>query len=159
MSPGYVPTGPWTAGSAPGVSAAFLTNLEAFVQQLEGDTGVTTITGGTNGTADCYQPLQGTIKMVVIIEKAFRTGGANQDYTLPVAFTTKGFFIAGDTNTFRFRNGGADQNVDVITALAAGGGTAVNQGNVSAHSFGGITQGFEPSCLRAVSIQERACHR
>ena len=48
MSPGYVPTGPWTAGSAPGVSAAFLTNLEAFVQQLEGDTGVTTITGGKN---------------------------------------------------------------------------------------------------------------
>ncbi len=81
--------------------------------------------------------------MVVIIEKAFRTGGANQDYTLPVAFTTKGFFIAGDTNTFRFRNAGADQNVDVITALAAGGGTAVNQGNVSAHSFGGITHPFD----------------
>src|SRR6266704_1092931 len=95
MSPGYVPTGPWTAGSAPGVSAAFLTNLEAFVQQLEGDTGVTTITGGTNGTADCYQPLQGTI------------------------------------------------NMDVITALAAGGGTAVNQGNVQAHSFGGITHPFD----------------
>ncbi len=139
----YPVTGPFTNNSAPGIAFGFLNNLEAFIQQLEGDTGVTTINGGTNGTADHYQILQGTVKVCVIIEKSFRTAGANQDWTLPVAFTTKAFFFAGDCVTFSFVNASSVQNVDVITALAAGGGTPVNQGTVSAHSLGGITHPFD----------------
>ncbi len=121
------------------MSAAYNNALEAFIQQLEGDAGVTTITGGTNGTCDCYEPLQGTIKMVVLIQKSFRTGGANQDYTLPVPFTTKGFFWAGDCDTFSFLNGGGTQNVDVITSS----GNSTNQGTVTANTFGGITHPFD----------------
>jgi len=81
--------------------------------------------------------------MVVIICKAFRTGGTNQDYTLPVPFTTKGLFICGDIDTCTFMNGGTGQNVDVVTALAASGGSAVNQGSLSSNSFGGITHPFD----------------
>ena len=130
-------------GSAPGIAAAFLNNIENFIQQLEGDTGVTTINGGTNGTATHYQPVQGTIKVVIVMENAFRTGGANQDYTLPVAFTVGGFVLAGDVNNFQLLSATVAQNVDVIVTIASGGGTASAVTTVHADSFGSMLHPFD----------------
>jgi hypothetical protein len=129
-----------TAGNQQHILGTLLVDQAAsFSAAINPNTPVTTITGGTNGTCDCYQPLQGTIKIVVLILKSFRTGGSTQDYTLPTAFTTKGFFLAGDCDTFTFMNGGVGQNVDVITSS----GNSNNQGTVTGNTFGGITHPFD----------------
>ena len=119
--------------------AGALTVLDLITTILKINPAVTTLVGGTNGTADCLQPLQGTVKLVIILCNQFRTGGADQDYTLPVAFTTKGFYWTGNVDTGHFVNGGAGQNVDQATAF----GTLTNQGNFTTGSFGDITHPFD----------------
>jgi len=138
----YTPTGPFSNGIAPGMSAAFLNNIEAWIALIDNSTPIT-ITGGTNGTATCYQPLQGTLKVVYISEASFRTGGANQDYTLPTPFNTGCMFWCTDVDTFSFRNAGGTNNADVLTAIASGGGTLTSVGNVSANSSGAYVHAID----------------
>jgi len=120
-----------------------LTVLDLLASIISPTPSATTLNGGTNGTANHYQPLQGTIKMVIVMENAFRTGASNQDWALPVAFTTGAFFLAGVVNTFDFMSGGVAQSADIITALASGGGTAVGGTSIHADSFGSIFHPFD----------------
>jgi hypothetical protein len=95
-----------------------------------------TVNGGTSGTAIGYQMLQGTMKIVQVIENNFRTAGANQDLTLPVAFVAQVFIISSGTVTLNLLAGGVAQTVNITTALAAGGGTVTSQNDFGSNSFG-----------------------
>ena len=143
MSGPYVQVGPFLAGSAPGLSAAYANGLESALLQLQGSIGATTINGGTGGTATCHEVLQGPVKMCVIQLAAFQTGGVAQDWILPVAFTACSLIIGADVSNFRLRNTGADQNSDVWTTLAAGGGSTTNQPTVHVTSIAGNQHAFD----------------
>src|SRR5260221_12738078 len=78
--PAYVPTGPWTNGGAPGISAAFLGTLESWIQQAEGATGSSTINGSTAGTATVYYPFQRPFKLLIVQLVGFCNGGLSFSY-------------------------------------------------------------------------------
>ncbi len=145
---GYTVTGPFTAGSAPGLSAAYNNAIEAFIQQLEGDIGAVVLNGATSGTATLYQVLQGTHKKVVIILNNFKNiGGSTQTITFPTAFTAGCQIRTTAMFQIELRVTGAAQNIDVLTTLGAAGGTVTTQTNIAAHSLG-VSKAFSLACSR-----------
>src|SRR5260221_3229477 len=57
MAGPYSPTGPFTNGSSPGLSAALFNELERWLAQV--DNAAATTLSGTTGTATAYMPFQG----------------------------------------------------------------------------------------------------
>jgi hypothetical protein len=141
----YTVTGPFVAGSAPGVSAAFLNNIETWIEQIDASTAHTI--SGTTGTMTLYQPLQGVFKLVYITMSGFQASG-NQDIALPTAFSQSALIWTGDIgiNTnggLKMRLSGADQNILVYSSLAAGSGSTTSQATIWKWSFGEIPTGFD----------------
>jgi len=123
--PAYVPTGPWTNGGAPGISAAFLGTLESWIQQAEGATGSSTINGSTAGTATLYQPFQGPFKLVIVQLVGFRNGGAPaQTLALPVPFTISlhGWNSSVGNASVQLMKAGVAQTVQVFQSASGGAG-------------------------------------
>ncbi len=97
----------------------------------------TVTNGGTAGSATMWMPFQGSaLKVVIIKHSGFQTGASNQDVALPTAFTDGCFFFTGGCSAFQLLNSGVAQNVNIITALAAAGGTSVFQSTINGFSFG-----------------------
>ncbi len=109
--PGYTQVGPFSNGIAPGLSAAFFNGLESWIQQTEGDTGASTVSGSTSGTVTLYQALQGPVKYVLILV----SGSYNstlKTIALPVAFTARAAIrVYGNNGPMRFLAGGVAQSV------------------------------------------------
>jgi hypothetical protein len=112
-------------------------------------TSVVSINGGTSGTATLYQDFQGAVKRVLIVLSNFRTGAANQTIALPTPFISNAKIDAGGIGTsaqtggMQLLNGGVAQNIDVVTALAALGGTRTSQTTIYQYSFGYTTHPFD----------------
>jgi hypothetical protein len=100
------------------------------------DPAPTVVTGGVSGTATVWQPFRGDVKVVFIWYNNFKTSTSAQNLPFPLPFTS-GFLIFGsDFPGSSFFSGGSTQNVDVLTTLASGGGTKVNQATISSWSLG-----------------------
>lgn len=163
----YTATGPFTNSNPPGISAAFLNAVETFLSTgwfdsnftNDGSTNLTAnsyiapffkanpsgtvLNGSTAGTATLYQPERGTWKEIFIVLSGFRnTGGTVQTIALPVAFTTFVRVETGALFSIQLLVGGSAQTINVVTALAGGGGSTNGQTTISANSFG--------NCLAAV---------
>jgi len=102
--------------------------------------------GSTNGSMTLYQPLQGIVKMAVIVFSGFRNnGGATQSLVLPVPFTGRSKMWCGavPTTGVTFQLVGVNATVAVVTTLASGGGTAANVTSVLNISQGEILGGWD----------------
>src|SRR6266571_998069 len=95
----YTQFGPFTNGTSPPINASFLNGVESFLLlvnalatdssitsdsagaatmiKLAINSGSTVLNGSTAGTATLYQPLNGTLKLVVVYENGFRNGGGS----------------------------------------------------------------------------------
>lgn len=117
--------------------------LEALIDLVKGclnfSTPSTTTNGGIAGSATMWMPFQGaSFKLVLIKHLGFQTGASNQDAVLPTAFTDGCFFFTGACSAFQLLNAGSPQSGNIITALAAGGGTSVFQSTFNGFSFGNV---------------------
>lgn len=82
------------------------------------------VVGGTSGTADLYQILSGTIKLVVVSVTSFQTGASNQNLAIPTPFTKYVQFWTGDMSNFSLLKATVAQSINVYTAFAAAGGSS-----------------------------------
>src|SRR5687767_15023506 len=160
----YTPTGPFSNGGAPGISADFLNAVETMLDGINtsaedtnisaNGSGMLTLlslainttavsgTGTTAGSAQLYQFMRGTLKIAILHFNGYRNASATeQTIALPVAYTTKCFVFMATGKPVRPYSGGSPQSssVRVITALAAGGGTTVIHDDLSGASIGWFT--------------------
>ncbi|SRR5579885_1268950 len=120
---GYVLTGPFTNGSAPGISANFLNNIEDWMATVDGDiANAPSLSGSTSGVALLYQFFSGVHKVIYIYLNGFRNGGASaQNITFPQAFTSSLLIRVSDTNTFSLLSSGVAQNIGIINGFPSSG--------------------------------------
>jgi len=99
------------------------------------------LTGGTAGTAEMYQWMQGTIKTTWIVLNGFRTAGADQFFTLPSPYTKAVRIWSQGTLTWAAMAGGAAQTVTIyVTGAGAGGATTAASTNIFADNQGFVAQ-------------------
>lgn len=123
----YVPTGPFVNGTSPGITAAFLNNIEAFIEQLEADTGASTISGSTSGTATLYQPLQGNFKVLIVRFNNFRNGSAPaQTLAIPTPITAVEYIFTSNCGAFQVLSSSVAQTVAQITSFVTNADNGVN---------------------------------
>jgi hypothetical protein len=157
----YTQYGPFANGGSPPVNSNFLNGVESFLltvnalatdanitsdgngaatlAKLALNTSSTVLNGATAGTATLYQPFNGTLKLVLVYLNGFRNGGGTaQTLAIPVPFTTSFRFWTGDTNPLTFTGSSVSRTANIITALAAGGGTITSQTTVNSHSMGHV---------------------
>lgn len=157
----YSQYGPFDNGGSPPVNENFLNGLESFlllINALATDSHITSdgngaatllklainsssavLNGSTAGTATLYQPLNGTLKLVLCYLNGFRNGGGSaQTLAIPTPFVTSFRWWTGDINPLTFVGSSSSRTANIITALAAGGGTITSQTTVNGHSFGGV---------------------
>jgi hypothetical protein len=163
----YTPFGTWNNGTSPGISAAFLNALEAFLilinsgatdSNISAASGILTtlgikanptvvsVTGTTAGTATLYQALQGSVKLAVLAQNGYRNSTTTEQViTLPVGFTYKGFLLTGNTASLRPYTGASAQTntARVLTGLSTSGGSTNLQSSVPLYSIGYISGSFD----------------
>jgi hypothetical protein len=123
---GYTPSGPWNNGGSPPISAAFLGNVENWIQQTEGSTGSIVLSGSTSGTATLYQVLQGPFKLVIVQLNNFRNGSAPaQTLAMPTPFTATCRGWNSNVNPFQLLKASVAQTVQQLTALNNGADNGV----------------------------------
>jgi len=103
------------------------------------NTGQTTFTGPTSGNVKFYLLITGTIKIMIANFNNYQNNTANrQTFTFPesITMTAPTFWIATEIPGLQGFTGVTGQQFNIITALAAGGGTTVQQNNINKASFG-----------------------
>ena len=122
----YTNTGsPWTNGSAPGISAAFLDAIEGWVYQVDNPPDVV-LTGTTAGTATLYETVYANRKEVLLIFAGYENSSSTpQSIVLPHAFTfmawaTSGGFTTSSSNGIQFLLSGTPANIHTCGSLAGG---------------------------------------
>ena len=147
----YTPSGPFTNGAAPGLSASLFNNLEAYIAWAEGDASAqVTVTGTTAGSATCYQFLQGGLKGFFLYFNGYRNSTATEQLlALPVGFTTYAGWIAfGGIPQTHIYVGSTQQNgkITVVTGFpappGAGGVSALNN-QMNGFQFGDMLTAFD----------------
>lgn len=107
------------------------------------------LNGGTSGTATLYQVEIGNVKRTIVYLNNFRTGASAQNLSFPTAYTkgalirTGGTGSSATTSHISFVASGVVQNVNVLTTLAAGGGTVTNQAWILQYSYGECPTAFD----------------
>lgn len=98
--------------------------------------GSITINGSTSGTAQLWQLWRGNFKYIICFLNNFRNGGGStQTITFPVAFLFAGYCRTTSFPAAQLLSGGVAQTVNVITALAVGGGTPTGATVFGGYSF------------------------
>jgi hypothetical protein len=126
--------------------AGTLTTIGLITQQLNSSPNVVTVNGTTNGTAQLYQILWGTFKLVVLFFNNYQNNSSTeQTISIPQPFTAKAFCIAGNTKVMTpYSNGTALSNcVRQITGLAASGGSVTIQNGITSEGLASITAPFD----------------
>lgn len=100
----------------------------ALASYLMANSPPTTINGSVSGTVSFYTPIWGTgMKVFLCLFNNYDTASV-ASFNFPTLMNQMLFGVSGNfastTPTFSFFKGGTIQNVDVITALASGGGSA-----------------------------------
>src|SRR5260221_5489521 len=127
MAGPYSPTGPFTNGSSPGLSAALFNELERWLAQV--DNAAATTLSGTTGTATAYMPFQGPhYKKVLLWLNGFQnTSGSTTNLALPTAFTSGGKDETGNLHIIGMWVGSTAQTLNIITSIAAAGGATATR--------------------------------
>lgn len=165
----YSKTGPFTNGSAPGISALFLNNVENELVALNSaatDSNISSdgtgllslpgiavnmspvvVNGSTSGNMTLYQPFRGAhFKVALIYFNSFRNnGGHTQGIVLPTAFADRSKMICGDlpSTGVSFQKSGVSNSVAVFNTIASAGGGVNNITVVNSNSIGEILGGWD----------------
>src|SRR5260221_6493775 len=136
MAGPYSPTGPFTNGSSPGLSAALFNELERWLAQV--DNAAATTLSGTPGTATAYMPFQVPhYKKVLLWLNGFQnTSGSTTNLALPTAFTSGGKVETESLHIIELWVGSTAQTLNIITSIAAAGGATATQTYIQGKSFG-----------------------
>lgn len=134
------------AGSITTDNSGTITSVGITTQKLNSSPNVVTVNGTTNGTAQLYQILWGTFKLVVLFFNNYQNNSSTeQTISIPQPFTAKAFCIAGNTKVMTpYASGSALSNcVRQITSLAAGGGGVTIQNGATSEGLASITSPFD----------------
>src|SRR6185503_6895232 len=143
--------GPSTVAPNNTIAASDINQLVNILALLYGSG--TSINGATAGTATLYQFFIGTLKVVIVYENGFRNGsGSAQTIAIPTPFVSDCFFFSSATGTFELLASGSSKTVNIITALASGGGTA----STSSTGVGSFSFGDCPGAIDTVSFNGSA---
>lgn len=134
----YTVTGPFTNGAAPGISGAFLNNIENWIETVDNTTAVT-VNGQSGGTMTLYQFLQGAVIKAALLNFNSYANSGVQNVNFPTAFTNGLLFFIFGINGIGFYNGTTQLNTQVFTGLASGGGTDTTVANVKGFSIGQVS--------------------
>lgn len=144
---GYVKTGPFISGAAPGIDAGFLNNVENFLvtvnsaatdASISASAGVlsplglivgssltqltphnTVKNGSTSGTMTVSEYFVGSssLKIVLVSYNNYKNAGSANNVALNAAFTSGAQLWAGFIQGTAFKLSGSTQGISVITAL------------------------------------------
>ena len=111
---------------------------------LEAAGSTVSFNGNTSGSGILYQIMAGSgFKLVYIHLSSFNnSGGTNTDVALPVTFAEGSEFFVSNIGQIQAMAGGVAQTFQIITAIAAAGGTNTNQTTLNNYSWahvGGTT--------------------
>lgn len=123
-----------------------ITSVGITTQKLNSSPNVVTVNGTTNGTAQLYQILWGTFKLVVLFFNNYQNNSSTeQTISIPQPFTAKAFCIAGNTKVMTpYASGSALSNcVRQINGLNAGGGSVTIQNGATSEGLASITSAFD----------------
>lgn len=125
-------------------------NGAATLLKLAVNPGSTVLNGATAGTATLYQPLNGVLKVVLCYLAGFQNNsGAAQTIAIPTPFLTSFRWWTGDINPLTFVGSSTNRTADIVTALAAAGGSIGSQTTVNSHSFGNVNAGVDTISFNA----------
>lgn len=164
----YTASGPWTNNAPPGISAAALTAIEAFLTAGAWDTNASydgsgnqtlnsvkasanaTLAGTTAGSMTVYQPLQGTFKLAFVLFNGYEnTTATEQKLSLPAAFSgPRVSYVAfgGIPLLHLYSSGSAlSGKCATITGLPSGtgAGSITTNSTINGFQYGEITAGFD----------------
>lgn len=151
---GYTKAGPFVNGSAPGINATFLNNMETWLATLS-----TVLNPSSNNqiSVKSYQTLKSgspistgrmivyesfapgsDLKIVRISYDQYKNSSATAvDVTLQAPFTQGAACISGLIQGTQLLNGGSAVTIDFITSLSAtGDGGTANGTKINAHNIG-----------------------
>jgi hypothetical protein len=148
---GYVPYGPFVAGSAPGISSSFLNSLEGYLVTVNSAATDASITasagvinplglivgasltqltahntvknGSTSGTMTVseYFATGSGLKIILINYSNYKNAGSANTVALNAPFVNGGQIFCGFTQGINFVHSGSNQGISVITALGSSG--------------------------------------
>ena len=128
-------------------AGAVVGTFDMILKAMTIATTAVSVAGTTNGTAYLYMPFVGTnFKLAILRFDAYRNASASeQTIALPAAFTTRALFQTGNGKACTPYSGGSAlvNKTNVITALAAGGGTISVQSLIPSYSLGEIVNTFD----------------
>lgn len=137
----YPLTGPFTDGGAPGISSAFLNNVESWIKTIDNPTPVQS--NGSSGNIKIYQFMQGVIKSCFVFWAGYRSTTA-QTLVIPSPFLAGCMFWVAESQagTLLFKSGGTTVTCSVMNTLSSSGGTE-NAATPTSWTFGQTRGGFD----------------
>ncbi len=102
--------------------------------------GNTIVNGATSGTATMYEILRGPgLRVVIVLFNNFQNNsGAAQAQALLTSFNGSVLIWASNVPNLQLTLGGVAQTIQILTALAVGGGTITGTTNFKGHSLGEV---------------------
>lgn len=118
--------------------------------------------GGSAGSVSVYQWMRGPVKLTMIVMQGYEAGGSAQKVALPSAYTVGASIRTGRIGTSG--NGGMSllssnsaQTINVVTALATGGGSTTGETIIYQHSIGECPVGFDTLEFLANTSSAKNC--
>lgn len=118
--------------------------------------------GGSAGSVTVYQWMRGPVKMTMIVMQGYKAGASAQKVALPSPYTVGASIRTGRLGTSG--NGGmsllssnAAQTINVVTALATGGGSTTGETVIYQHSIGECPVGFDTLEFLANTSSAKNC--
>lgn len=106
-------------------------------------TGVTqSVNGDTSGSASVIEGLIGPYKVTIYQQNGYRQAGSANTLTLKNGFTFGAIVFNMGCGGVSVKQAGSVQNIQVITALASGGGTSTPVSAIQTASFGWLVTNF-----------------
>ena len=97
----------------------------AFLTGISLNPTPTTVSGSTSGTASLYQPMNGILKLVIVLYSNFKNGSAGDiDIAIPIQFNQHIIGLSGDTGQFSLKSAGNARTVWTHTGLPSSGGNS-----------------------------------
>jgi len=171
----YTSSGPWTNNAPPGVSAAVLTAIEAFLTAGWFDSQITsngsgvetvvgmvvgsgllslstphtqTISGSTSGTLAVNEYMTGTgLKIIICYFNNYQNSGGAQQITLNSAFTVGCLAFNMGGNGLNLTISGTSQTINVWTAL----GNGASSGSTTTATGNNLLKWSAGNCMAAIN--------
>lgn len=98
--------------------------------------------GDTSGTSDTIEGFIGPWKMMMYRQNNYRQAGTAQVTTLNTPFTFGAVILNMGAGGIQLKQAGAAQTLQIVTALASGGGTSTGASSINTASHGWLVTNF-----------------